>query len=98
MFAVNKREKIKEVSKSYFFGKNFIHAQCFILWIVSIFFYTIIPVLGIYSIVVLKRKSDMRKGWARRFEFAILKLMRLFLGTSRLMVIHFERHDELVNK
>ena len=80
-----------------FIWDNFVHFQCAILWIFSIVIYTSLPIALIYGIVVMKRKSDFRKGWARRLEFAQLKLMRVFLGTSRLMVVHFERFDELPN-
>ena len=45
--------------------------------------------------VVLKRKADFRKGWSKRLDFAVLRLVRVFLGTSRLMVVHFERFAEL---
>ena len=57
--------------------------------------YSALIILLLYTIIVCKRKSDLRQGWAKRFDKVMLTLTRMFLGTSRLMVVHFESHDEM---
>ena len=66
-----------------------------VILIFSFLVYTALIILLLYAVIVCKRKSDLRQGWAKRFDKAMLKLTRMFLGTSRLMVVHYESHDEM---
>lgn len=92
------KEHIEQVTNILFDWDTFIHFQTAILWIISIIFWTSLPFIGIYGCIIYNRKADFRKGWSRRLDLAFLKLMRTFLGTSRLMVVSHERHQELVNE
>lgn len=92
----NASKNIQNITSQIILWDSLLHFQTVIFWTISIVVYTSLPFLAIYGCIVLKRKADFRKGWSKRLDFAVLKLVRIFMGTSRLMVVKHERFAELL--
>ena len=96
LFKSDQLAETKEVSKTVVDSmKSWIQFQTLFLWLFSIIVFTPLPFLLIYGCCAMRRKADLRQGWRERFDIAILKLMRVLQGSSRMMIVRLENHREM---
>jgi len=79
-------------------GNQGVAALCWLLWLASFVFFTAAIVAFLAATCILWRRVEQRRGWGRRFDLLIQKIMRLFLGSSRMMVAHHEYFGSVEEK
>lgn len=79
-------------------GNRGVAGLCWLLWLASFVFFTAAIVAFLAAAWILCKRVEQRRGWGQRFDLLIQKIMRLFLGSSRMMVAHHEYFGSVADK